>query len=76
MFEGKYFAASPHYATGNAAAEGVFQQQQTTLVFQNMHENSVPKLQGEYQFQYGLDGSIRIWQEEGTDLSEIIIRQQ
>jgi hypothetical protein len=73
VFEGKYFAAAPYGGHAEAESSGVFEDNQTVLIFQNTTA-ALPHLNGAYQYQFGLDGSVRMWQENGAETNEMILR--
>jgi hypothetical protein len=76
VFEGKYFAAAPYGEQGEAESTGVFEDDRSALNFQNAVTASLPHLQGVYKYQFGLDGSVRMWQQNGTETNELILRQK
>lgn len=76
VFEGKYFAAAPHGKQLQQESTGIFQDNHSSLIFHNTTKESLLTLNGAYQYQFGLDGSIRIWQQNGDQMSEMILRQK
>lgn len=74
VFEGKYFAASPYGEYSQPESTGVFQEQPSGLIFQNTTKESLVNLEGPYQYHFGVDGSLRIWQQNGTEKNEMVLR--
>jgi hypothetical protein len=75
-FEGRYFAAAPRKNPGNHPSSGVFSHKETSLIFYNPEADSSTIFQGTYQYQYSLDGTVRIWQENDNRLVEMFLKQQ
>jgi hypothetical protein len=73
VFEGKYFAAAPYGGEVEAESAGVFQDSRSSLTFQNA-TTALPRLNGVYKYRFGLDGSVRMWQENGAETNELILR--
>lgn len=76
VFEGSHFAAAQGSQEKPLAARGVFYEQHSTLVFDDGANNGKLQLDGVYRYDYGVDGSLWIWQKEGDQLSELILLQK
>lgn len=74
-FDGRYFAAEPRTQSGHAQFSGVFRQSSSSLIFFDPNADSTAVIQGTFQYQQSQDGSLRIWQEDNQNLTELILRQ-
>lgn len=76
VLEGRRFAAAPALHEASLTASGDFYEQESRLVFNGRTHNSPLQLDGVYQYDFGMDGSLRIWQDNGNQLSELILLQK
>lgn len=76
VFEGKYFAAAPYGTQNQFESTGVFKDDRSALFFENTAHQAQVNLNGEYKYSFGPDGSVRMWQENGTEKREMILRQK
>ena len=75
VFEGKYFAVSP-CEKQQQESTGIFQDDRSALIFQNTTDASSLAINGAFQYRFGADGSVRIWQQNNDGMNEMILRHK